>query len=62
MGDETLQSKINKRFTLSQFQQTLGFYYQNMSAGKCILQPHAADGDLNDGKEFPEFDILDLIT
>ena len=62
MADGSLQSKIHKQLTLSQFQTCLGEYYQNMSAGKFILEPHALDEELTDGRQFKEFDIIDLKT
>lgn len=43
MQDSTLHSTINKKFTLSQFEQTCADYYKNMTAGKMILCPHDED-------------------
>ena len=43
MANKTLQSKVQKRFTLSQFKENVGDYYKNMTGGKFILCPNFAD-------------------
>jgi hypothetical protein len=60
MADKTLQSKVQKRFTLSEFKDSVEGYYKNMTGGKFILCPNFQDDKLVDGAEFEPFSINDF--
>ena len=57
MANDTLKSQIQKKFTLSNFKESVAEYEQNMSGGKFLLCPQQLDEALVDGAEFPEFEI-----
>jgi len=43
MADETLQSNVQKRCTLSKFYYGIKAYQENMTAGKVLLCPQEVD-------------------
>lgn len=61
MANKALQSKVQKKFGLADFQNSIEEYYANMTAGKFILCPHENLNAL-EGAEFEEFDIDGLGT
>lgn len=63
MQESTLQSNIQKKFPLSQFQNEIENYYKNMTGGKFLLCPNMDDEALaEDAAEFLPFSIKDLKT
>jgi len=52
--DKTLQSNIQKKFTLSQFQDSIPEYYKGMTAGKFILCPNDPDDVLDSADRVSE--------
>jgi len=60
MADKTLQSKVQKKFSLADFQSCIPEYYKNMTGGKFILTPHEGTEALTE--DGPEFDIMEYGT
>jgi len=50
IADTTLQSKVQKKFGLADFEESIADYYKNMTAGKFILCPHENLDKLGDDK------------
>lgn len=55
MKDATFHSVIQKKFKLTEFEQCVDQYYDNMTGGKFLFCPNEEDGV--DGQEYPVFDI-----
>ena len=60
MADKTVQSKIQKKFGLKDFEGSIAEYYKNMTGGKFILEPHEGMDELTEDGQV--FDILALGT
>ena len=57
MTTKTFVSTVHKKFTLSEFQESLKGYQANMTAGKYLFSPQMEDEKLVDGAEFEEFTL-----
>ena len=55
MRNNKLQSKIQKKFPISQFKESIEEYYKNMSGGKFLLCPMMEDAVLSSD---PQDDVL----
>jgi hypothetical protein len=62
MADKTLQSKVQKKFGLANFEKSIPDYYANMTAGKFILCPHDDIEALTDNSDFKPFGLDHLGT
>jgi hypothetical protein len=60
MKDGSFQSVIQKKFKLTEFEQSVTDYYANQTGGKFLFCPNEEDGE--DGKEYPVFDIMATST
>ena len=56
MADKTVQSNIQKKFGLKDFQSNIPEYYKNMTGGKFVLEPHEGTDELTEDGEV--FDIM----
>jgi len=55
MKDKTFQSVIQKKFKISEFQQSVADYKANMTGGKFLFCPNEEDGV--EGTDYPVFNI-----
>ena len=60
MKDKSFHSVIQKKFKLTEFQQSVADYYANMTGGKFVFCPNEENGE--DGTEYPVFDLDALNT
>ena len=60
MKDKSFHSVIQKKFKITEFQQSVADYYANMTGGKFVFNPNEEDGV--DGTEYPIFDLDALGT